>query len=163
MISVPSKHARSHSHPVRIGLEALARSRPNDSCTPACFWTGSIWPKHETISQNYIGSGLVLHNIIWNVCGRMQPSLRMENWQRAGCILPETGPDDSSTPACFQTRCVWPNPDQATLIRSGLVLNSMSRASFGKTELKRIREVGSNIYYPAQFWLHAGHNGHNCP
>ena len=35
--------------------------------------------------------------------------------------------------------------------------------SFKKTELKRMREVRSGIYYPARFWLHAGRNGHNWP
>ena len=40
--STPSKHARSDSHPVRIGLKALARSGLDDSCTLVCFRTGSI-------------------------------------------------------------------------------------------------------------------------
>ena len=40
------------SHPVRIGWEALARSGPDDSCTPACFRTGSVWPKPDTVSQD---------------------------------------------------------------------------------------------------------------
>ena len=30
-----------------------------------------------------------------------------------------------------------------------------------KPELKRMQEVGSGIYDPARFWLHAGCNGHN--
>ena len=29
------------------------------------------------------------------------------------------------------------------------------------TELKQMREVGSGIYCPARFWLHAGRNAHN--
>ena len=41
----PSKHARSDSHPGRIGWEALATGGPDDCCTPACFRTGSAWPK----------------------------------------------------------------------------------------------------------------------
>ena len=49
---IPSKHAGSDSYPVRIGREALARSRMDDSCTPACFRTGSVWPKPDTVSQN---------------------------------------------------------------------------------------------------------------
>ena len=32
--SIPSKHAGSDWHPVRIGWEALARSVPDDYCTP---------------------------------------------------------------------------------------------------------------------------------
>ena len=31
--------------PIGIGSAALARSGPDDSCTPACFRTGSVWPK----------------------------------------------------------------------------------------------------------------------
>ena len=47
-----SKHAGSDLHPVRIGWGALARSGSDVSCTPACFRTGSVWPKRDTISQN---------------------------------------------------------------------------------------------------------------
>ena len=50
----PSNHAGFDSHPVRIGWEALARSGPDDYCTMACFRTGSVWPKPDTISQNYV-------------------------------------------------------------------------------------------------------------
>ena len=35
--------------------------------------------------------------------------------------------------------------------------------SLEKTELKRMREVGSGIYSPARFWLHAGRNDQNWP
>ena len=38
--------------PVRIGWEALVRSGPDDSCTPASFRAGSVWPKPDTVSQN---------------------------------------------------------------------------------------------------------------
>ena len=65
----PSKHSGSNYHLVRISWEALARSRPDDSCTLACFQTGSVWPKPDTINQNQIGSRLVLHNIIQEVYG----------------------------------------------------------------------------------------------
>ena len=67
-----------------------------------------------------------------------------------------TRPDDSCTSACFRTRSVGPKPDQAIQIGSGPVLHNMIRASFGRTEPNRIREVG--IYDPARFWLHAGRN-----
>ena len=59
---LPSKHARSDLHPGRIGWEALAKSGLDDSCTMACFRTGSVWPKPGTVSQNSSGSGLVLYN-----------------------------------------------------------------------------------------------------
>ena len=51
MRSIPSKHAGSDSHPVRIRWEALARSGPDDSCTPACFRTGSVWPKPDNLPE----------------------------------------------------------------------------------------------------------------
>ena len=102
--SGPCKHARPNLHPV--SWEAMAGSRPDDSCTLACFRTRSVWPKYDTISQSQIGSRLVLHNIIQDVCRRMRLSLKVGNWYQASCVLPGTGPDDSCTPAHFQTRCV---------------------------------------------------------
>ena len=60
-------------------------------------------------------------------------------------------------------RDVWPNPDQVIQIGSGSVLRNMIHAFLGKTELKWMQQVGSGMYYPAQFWLHAGRNGHNWP
>ena len=69
------------------------------------------------------------------------------NWQQAGCVLPETEPNDSCTPAVFQTRYVWPNPDQATQIGSGSVLHNMIHWIFGKAEPNRMREVRSGIFY----------------
>ena len=160
---IPSKHAGFNLHPIRISLEALARSGPDDSCTPACFWTRSVRPKPDTVSQHQTGASLVLHSMIQAVCGRMQPSLKAGNWSRACCILPETGANGFCTPACFRTGCIWPKPDQAIQIRSELGLHSMVQAFSGKTEPNWMREVGSGIYNSAIFWLHAGHNGHNCP
>ena len=51
----PSKHAGSNSHWVWISWEASAKSGPDESwhsCTVSCFWTGSIWLKSDTVSQN---------------------------------------------------------------------------------------------------------------
>ena len=127
-----------------------------------CFRTGSVWPKPDSQPElNQIRAGFAQYDPrrLW----RLQPSLKVENWQRAGCVLPETGPDDSCTPTCFQTRCVSPNPDKATQIGSGSVSHNMIHAFFGKSELNRMREVGSGIYDPARLWLHAGRNGHNWP
>ena len=50
------------SDPILIGSEVLAGSRPDDSYTQACSRTRSVWPKPDIVSQNPIGSGLVLHN-----------------------------------------------------------------------------------------------------
>ena len=57
--------------PFWIGLEALTRSGPNDSCTLACFWTGSIQSKHDTVSQSQIGPRLLVHHMILAICGRV--------------------------------------------------------------------------------------------
>ena len=64
---------------IQISLKVLAKSGPDDSSTLACFWTGSIWPAPDTVSQNQTGSRPVLHSMIRAVCGRMPPSLRVGN------------------------------------------------------------------------------------
>ena len=62
-VCFPSKHAESDSHPIRITWEALVRSGSDDSCTPACLRTGSVWPKPELnripagFAQYYTGIG----------------------------------------------------------------------------------------------------------
>ena len=76
---IPTKHAEYNLHPIRIGSEALAGSGLDDSCTPACFQTGSVSLKPDTVSQNQVRSRLVLHNMIQAIGGRMQPSLKVEN------------------------------------------------------------------------------------
>ena len=119
-------------HPVRVGSEALAKSGLHDSCGLACFRTGSVWPKPDTASQNQIGPGPVLHSMIWDVCGRTQLSLKVGNWWRASCLLPESGPNGSCTPACFLTRCIWPKRDQAIQIGPGSASRSMAQAFFEK-------------------------------
>ena len=72
-------------------------------------------------------------------------------------------PDASCILACFQTRCVWPKPDQSIQVRSRQVLHNMIHAFFGWMELNLMWEVGSSIYSLARFWLHAGHDSHNKP
>ena len=105
------RYAVSMLDPIRIGSKALARGGQNESCMPACLWIRSTWPQPDTVSQNQIGSRLVLYNIIQDICGRTEPSLKVGNWWRAVCVLPVTGPDDSCTPASFRTGSVWPRPD----------------------------------------------------
>jgi len=43
-----------------------------------------------TVSQNQIGPGLVLHNMIWAVCRRTQV-IKQETWQWVAHILPKPG------------------------------------------------------------------------
>ena len=45
-----------------------------------------------------------------------------------------TRPNDYYTPACFQTRHVWPKPDLAIQIGSRPVLHNMIQAFFGRME-----------------------------
>ena len=81
--------------PVRIGREALARSGPDESCTPALLpdrirlgqnvtqsartksdrirWAKTLTQSARTKSD----PGLVLHDIIRDVCGRTEPSLKV--------------------------------------------------------------------------------------
>ena len=53
-------------HPIRMGLEALplARSRLDDTCTPDCFWTGSVWPKPDSQPEpNQIQPGFAQYDL----------------------------------------------------------------------------------------------------
>ena len=84
------KHAGSDLRLIWISSEVLSRSGPSGFCTLACFHAGSVWLKPNTVSQNQIRSGLVLYNnMVQDICGRMQQSLKVRNWQQADCILPE--------------------------------------------------------------------------
>ena len=62
------------------------------------------------------------------VAGRLSPARNRARW----FLL--TG--------CFLSGRVWPNPDQAIQMGPGSVLRNTIHAFFGKTELKRMREVG---------------------
>ena len=120
--SSPSKHAGSDSHnnPDRIRLEKLASSGPDDSFTLACFQTGSIWPIPGTVNQNQIGPGLVLNSmsqVVWKNATESESVKLVAGWLRS----PRTGPDDFCTLAYFQTRSVWPKPDQAIQVGSRLI------------------------------------------
>ena len=83
--------------PIRLGSEALARSGPNYSCTPTCFWARCIWPKPGQAVQIgstcfwarciwpkpgqavQIGSGRpVLHNMIRAFFGTTEPNWMQE-------------------------------------------------------------------------------------
>ena len=158
LLNSPSKHAGSDSHPARIGWEALARSGPDDSCTLACFRAGFVWPEPDTISQNSIGPGLVLHNSIRDVCGRTEPSLKvaklvagrlrparnLARWFLHTSLLPD--------------QMCWPNPDQA--IQIGFVRYDPCLLWKNGTETdagNRTRHIRSG----PMFWLHAGRNGRN--
>ena len=96
-----------------------------------------------TVNQNPIRFGMIFHNMIRAVCGKTQPSLKVGKWKKAGCVLPETGPDGSCTLTCFRTRCVCPKPDQAIQIGSGSVFHNMIRPDSGCT-LAVMATIGRN-------------------
>ena len=98
----PSKQSGSGTHPIQIGSEVMAGSGPDDSCTAAYFWMGCVWPKPDTVSQNQIGFGLVLHNMVWAVCETMQPSLKVGKLVAGRLCSARTGPGDSCILAGFR-------------------------------------------------------------
>lgn len=53
-----------------------ASTRPDDSCTLACFRTRSIWPKYKQAIQ--IGSKPVLHSMVQAFLGIMEPNWMQE-------------------------------------------------------------------------------------
>ena len=121
-----------------------------------------IW--HDQPELNRIRAGFAQYypGCLWKNGTECKSRELVAGWLRS--CQKWTGPNDSCTLACFQTRCVWPDPDQAIQIGSGSVLHNIVDAFFEKnTELKRMRESGSGKYCPARFWLHSGCNGHNWP
>ena len=98
-----SKHDGSNSHPVRISWEALARSGPDDSCTPACFRTGSVWPKtwHSQPDLNRIRAGFAKYypECLWKngtesesrklAAGRLRPARNRARWFLRLGLLPD--------------------------------------------------------------------------
>ena len=85
-----------------------ARSGPDDSCTPACFRTGSVWPKHNQPELNRLRAGLAQYypGRLWKN-GTESESGKLV----AGRLCSAS---ESFTPACLRTRFIWPKPDQAT-------------------------------------------------
>ena len=85
------------------------------------------------------------------------------NWWQAGCILPKFEPEESCTPACIRTRCIWSDTEQAvqTQIRAGFAQSDP--CLLWKNEPNQMQEVRSGVYKPVQFWLHASPNCDNWP
>ena len=127
------------------------RIRSGSAWLPDRIRLAKTWHNQPELNQ----IRLVLHSIIRDVCGRTEPSLKVGNWLRAGCILPEIGPDDSCTPACFRTGCVWPKPwqnhpdlakpwqDHPDWIRLGLAQYDPCLLQKSGTET----DAGSRIWY----------------
>ena len=147
--------------PIRIGSETLARTGPDDSCTPACFWAGPVWPKPNSQPEpNRIRAGFAQYDPgrLWQnatesergklVAGRLwKNATESESGKLVAGRLNSgrTGHDDFGTRACFRTGSVWPNHDQASRSDPGRFCTNMIRAVFGITETNRMRKVGSDI------------------
>ena len=125
-------------YPIRIGAEVLARSRPGNSCTLACFWTGSIW--HSQPEPNWIQAGFAQYDqgCLWKNTNESESAKLVAGQLHSA----RTEPNNSCTPTCFQTRCVWPEPDQAIQVGSGLVLHNVIWVFFGSMGPNQMREVG---------------------
>ena len=99
----------------------------NDSCTPACLQTGSVWPKPNTVSLNQTRSGLVLHSMMCAVCTRTQP--------RAGLMTPAhqltSGPDLFGPNLTRSSRL---DPGQFCTIWSGPFLEEWNWIGSGKLD-----------------------------
>ena len=92
LIYQPSIQPGSGTHPIQTGSEVMASSGPDDSCTAAYFWMECVWPKPDTVSQNQIGLGLVLHNMVRAVCATKSKSGKLVAGQLRSA---RTGPNDS--------------------------------------------------------------------
>ena len=150
IFSNPSKHAGSDSNPVRIGWEELARSGPDDSCHIG------LLPARNPFDQNLTQSARTKSHPRWfcTILSGTSAEERNRVWKwETDCIQPETGPDDSCTPACFLTRFVWPNPDQTIQIRSGSVFCT----AWPMPSLEKRNSIGCGksdlawLYDPARF------------
>ena len=156
----PSKHAGSNLHLVRISWEALARSGPDDSCTVSCFWTGSIWLKSDTVSQNWTGFAQYYLGRLWKNGIKSESGKLVAGWLHPARNRARRFLCTGLLPHKMRLVKAWPgHPDQ---IQVGFAqYDSLIYAFSGKMELKWIREVGSGIHNLARFRLHASHNDHN--
>ena len=135
---------------IRIGLEALARSRPSDSCIPACFQAESVWPDPDSQpEQNRVCAGFAQYysSRVWKNATESESGKLVAGRLHSA----RNGSVDSCRSVCLQTRCVRPKRDQAIQVGSGPVLHNTIRAFFGKTEANRKRKVGSGMYDPDRF------------
>ena len=163
--TLPSKHARSHLHLIWIVLAALDRGRPEDSCTPACFQTRSIWQKSDIQPEsNRIQAGFAQYDLgCLSVCERMQ---LIWKWQ-TGSMLVAFHSAGTGPPMIFvHWLASIPDVLGQNLTRTSIIYISRSRpvlhnfinmiwAFFGRMEPNWMREFG---IYDLAF---SGCNGHN--
>ena len=70
----------------RMQLSLFLETRPDDSCTLACFQTRCVCPKLDKAVQ--LRSGSLLHNLIWAFFGKTEPS-----WMQEVGSGMQSGPD----------------------------------------------------------------------
>ena len=101
----PSKHVGPNTHPIQIGLEALARNGSDDSSTPTCFQTGSIWPKPDSQPErNWIQASFAQYELGTSVEKNATKSQSGKLTLVAGQLhSARTKPNDSYTLSCFWT------------------------------------------------------------
>ena len=75
-VTQPSKHAGSDLHPIWIGSEALARSRPDDSCNNKNWLASRLDP----FGQNLTQSARTKLNPAWFCTVWSRPSVEEHNW-----------------------------------------------------------------------------------
>ena len=115
-------------------------------CTPARFRTGSVWPKPHIISQNAIGSGLVLHGTVRAVSGRTDftesetGSGPVAFCQKPGPMIPAhrfaSGQDTFAQNLTGPSRS---GPDRFSTIWSGPSLEKRNQIGYGMLDPAYIR------------------------
>ena len=81
----------------------FAKTGPDDSCTPAFFWTGSVWPQPDSrLEPNRIWVGFVQYDpdCLW----KNGTESDVGHWKRGGSILPDPGPKSSAHRVFFPDR-----------------------------------------------------------
>ena len=149
----PVNHARSDSHPIQISSEAMARSVPHDYAQWLTSRAGSVWPKPDSQPEpNQTRAGFVQYDLghLWKNTTKSESGKLVV----VVCRLhsDRIGPYEFCMLACFQTRCIWPEHDQAIYIRfrpvrtiwSGCCLEEWNWTRCGKSD-------------PTWLWLHAGY------
>ena len=169
MTVLPQYRAGSHSHPIRIPLAVNDYTSPVNVLDPIRIRSvsaGKHWPEAgRMILAHWLASGPdpFGQNLTQSARTKSDPGWfctilsgasaeernRVWKWETdsgpvVSCQIP--GPMIPAHRLASKPDAFGQNPDQTIQIGSGPVVYSMTHAFFWKTELKRMREVGSGIY-----------------
>ena len=120
-------------------------SGTDDSCTPACFRTGSIWPKPDTARTKsdpcwfctiLSGTSVEKQNRVWKWETGSGPVV---SCQKPGQMIP-------AHQLASRLEAFGQNLTRPSRLDPGSVLHNVIYAFFGKMELKWMSEVRSGIY-----------------